>query len=103
MKRPTRYIGRARTIAFAVGANGKSPGLDFFSNELDLDGKVKMDKLFKWMGDHGQINNDQKFKPVSGPIFEFKDHQIRMLCFRAGNSWIVTHGFFKRQDKIPPT
>lgn len=102
MKRPVRYEGRLRTICFAIAANGESPGWKFFWETLDEDGRIQMDKLFKWMGDLGEINNDKKFKPVRGKIFEFKSFQIRMLCFRSGDAWIITHGLIKKQDKIPP-
>jgi hypothetical protein len=100
--RLVRYTGIARCISFARDAAGESPGWRFFWDELDDDGRIQMDKLFKWMGDLGHIANDQKFKHVSGKLWEFKSHQIRMLCFRSGDAWVITHGFLKKQDKIPP-
>jgi hypothetical protein len=59
--------------------------------------------LFKLLGDRGWINNDQKFKPIEGTKFcEFKDFQIRMPCFRVGDTWVITHGFVKKKGPIPP-
>ena len=62
-----------------------------------------MNKLFMWLGDHGWIKNDQKFKPIEGSdFFEFKSFQIRMPCYRSGNLMIITHGFIKKTGPISP-
>ncbi len=54
------------------------------------------------LGDRGWINNDQKFKPIEGTkFFEFKDFQLRMPCFRQGNTMVITHGFIKKTGPIP--
>jgi phage-related protein len=56
------------------------------------------------MGDHGRINNEQKFKHLTGSdqIFEFKAGQGRVLCFFfIGHRIILTHGCTKKGDKTP--
>jgi len=55
------------------------------------------------LGDRGWINNDQKFKPLgTDKLFEIKDFQIRMPCFRDGDVMVITHGFLKKRDAVPP-
>src|ERR1035438_3918420 len=102
MDRPIAHIGDVFTVAFAVALNGTSPGLDFYNNCSNRN-KARLLKLFQWLGGHGWINNDQKFKPIEGTkFFEFKDFQIRMPCFRPGNAMVITHGFIKKTGAIPP-
>jgi hypothetical protein len=54
---------------------------------VDPDGqKVKIQQkfaaLFAWIGDHGEIFNERKFKHLTGAeqIFEFKVDGGRVLC-----------------------
>lgn len=64
----------------------------------------KFAALFAWMGDHGRIANEQKFKHLTGSdqIFEFKAGQGRILCFFfVGQRIILTHGCTKKGDKTP--
>jgi hypothetical protein len=101
MERPIAHQGSVLTVVFARCLDGDSPGLAFFEKCSDRD-KGRLLKLFKWLGDHGWINNDQKFKPIEGTkFFEFKDFQIRMPCFRVGNVMVITHGFVKKTGAIP--
>jgi hypothetical protein len=101
MARPIAYRGLKRTVVYATVAHG-SPGLDFYE-QLSVREKAKMNKLFEWIGNHGWINNDQKFKPIEGTEFlEFKDFQIRMPCYRVGDLIIITHGFKKKSEAISP-
>jgi hypothetical protein len=102
MERPIAHRGTVSVVAFAVTRTG-APGLEFFEERSDRD-KARLLKLFKLLGDRGWINNDQKFKPLEGTEFcEFKDFQLRMPCFRVGDTWVITHGFIKKKGPIPPT
>lgn len=102
MERPVAYRGSSLTVVFAVCSNGTSPGQEFYE-QLGGRDKAKMNKLFEWIGERGWINNKERFKRIEGTeFFEFKDFQIRMPCYRSGNLLIVTHGFFKKRDAIPP-
>ncbi len=56
------------------------------------------------MASQGKIANREKFKQIDGRLFEFKAGQIRMPCFfDKKNRIIVTHGFRKKADDIPPS
>lgn len=102
MGRPVAYRGARLTVAFAVARNGSAPALAFYDH-LGVRDKARMNKLFQWLGDMGWINNKEKFKPIEGTgLFEFKDSQIRMPCYRSGSLMIVTHGFLKKRGRIPP-
>ena len=52
------------------------------------------------MAEHGDAPNPEQFKHVQGKLFEFKKHQIRVFCFRDGNSWILTNGYKKKRDRL---
>jgi phage-related protein len=82
---------------------GGSPGEVFF-DALPNSDKAKMLHLMSMLADNGKIFNREKFKPVEGGLFEFKSHQIRMICKFASEQGLVliTHGFQKKRDDIPP-
>jgi len=102
MERPIAYEGAQLTVVYAVALNGSSPGLQYYEEQTPKN-QARLNKLFQWLGDHGWIKNDQKFKPIEGTdFFEFKDFQIRMPCFRRAAFMIITHGFNKKQGKMPP-
>lgn len=104
MQRPIAYAGTLRTVVFAVCANNAVYGLDFYCKELDETEQGKLHALFVRMGDTGVIRDDRKFKRIEGTdLFEFKNFQIRMPCYHLpGGLLVITHGFRKRSDRIPP-
>src|ERR1700683_136775 len=105
MKRPIAYAGSVLSIAFAVCSNGCAYGLSFYVNEMDDAERAKLNALFVRMGDTGKIRDERKFKRIEGTeFFEFKNFQIRMPCYYVpGRLLVVTHGFRKQADRIPPS
>lgn len=105
MQRPLARGGPLKTVVYAVCANGTSPGFDFYRNELTDTEKAQMLRLFNKMGDRGRIASREQFKRIEGTeFFEFKNFQIRMPCyFLPGNLVVLTHGFRKKGDRIPPS
>ncbi|MGA2774168.1 MAG: type II toxin-antitoxin system RelE/ParE family toxin [Bryobacteraceae bacterium] len=102
MDRPVAYSGTQFAIVYAVCLDDKSPGEVFYDGLKDAD-KAKLNKLFERLGDHGKILNEEKFKKIDDTFFEFKSFQIRMPCFfHRGRLVIITHGFRKKTEKIPP-
>ena len=103
MFRPVAYQGEQFTITYAVCLDQSRPGEKFYDGLTDND-KAKLNKLFEHLGDHGKISNREKFKKIDDTeFFEFKSFQIRMPCFfQQGRLVIITHGFRKKGDKIPP-
>jgi hypothetical protein len=60
----------------------------------------KFYELFQQLANVGYIPNPSRFSDeggnISGIKFGISNHLIRFGCFREGNVWIVTHGFFKK-------
>ena len=60
-------------------------------------------ELFRLLGDIGQVHNKLKFRNEGDRIYAFKPKPYRFLCFFfTGQKVIVTNGFYKDQDKLPP-
>src|SRR3990172_6625006 len=86
-EREVLVAGAARTIEYAVAANGAKPARDFIEG-LDLKDQAKLLALLSRMADHGSVPNREQFKKVRGKVFEFKKHQIRLFFFQDGNRWL---------------
>lgn len=55
------------------------------------------------MGDHGSIQNEEKFKHEIDKIYVFKPHPDRFFCFFfQGSKIIITNAYEKKSDKMPP-
>lgn len=92
-----------KTIVWAVSSDGHCPARDFFEG-LDLRDQAKLQTLFEMMASQGRIVNREKFKKIGGDLYEFKAGQLRMPCFfDSKNRIVVTHGFRKKADDIPPS
>jgi hypothetical protein len=96
--------GAAKTVEYAVDANGAMPAKEFLDsgfadgslNKAELAG---IRRLFEKMAAHGRITSKQKFRKERGEIYAFKRGQIRVPAFCIGNTWYLTHGFKKKKDK----
>jgi len=94
--------GSVWRILAVVGANGKCPFLEFFNDQLTARQRNDFWALLKHFADRAWLTNKQKFKSVEGTeFFEFKDFQVRVLCFtRPGHEMVLTHGLIKKQDRL---
>lgn len=73
-----------------------------YYRSLSDDERIEVLKLFKRMGDAGEIKNKTKFNNEGEKIFAFKPQPDRFLCFFfQGKKIIVTNGFRKKQQKLP--
>jgi len=98
------YQGSIFTIEFYVKQSGEALAEHWLEAQSEAM-QVKFASLFAWMGDHGRIANERKFKHLTGSnqIFEFKADDGRILCFFFyGKRIILTHGFRKKGDRTPP-
>jgi hypothetical protein len=105
-KQPERewiaYEGPAFTIEWYWDAQGRSPPLDYFESLLETQ-QDRLLMLLKRMGDFGRIFDKTKFRNEGEHIFAFKPKPDRFLCFfAAGRKIIITNGFVKKSDKLPP-
>ncbi len=98
------YSGASADIYVFKRRNGISPALEFLDSLNPSDNK-KVIRLLKFFGDAGQIKNTEKFRLEKKPFFAFKSFQARLLCFFVPDapriSIVITHGFTKKQDKLP--
>lgn len=90
-------------MELAITSNGKCPAKKFLDGRSNLD-KAKILRIIKRLADEGKVTNREQFKKIEGEdFFEFKNFQIRMPCyFHADGRVIITHGFIKKSDSIPP-
>ncbi len=95
------YQGTAFTIEWYYDANGSSQALEYY-NSLNAEEKIKVLRLFKRMGDVGEIKDRTKFNFEGNQIYAFKPKPQRFLCFFfTGKKIIVTNAFCKRKQKLP--
>ncbi len=90
------YEGRKVKLS-AIVDNNRCLIKDFLDSIDDRRSKAQMLSLLQYVSDNGPPFNEQKFRHLSGKIYELKTRTgLRILCFWSEtNSLILTHGFFK--------
>ena len=95
------YEGEELTIEWYHDNKDKSPALEYY-NELSTGQKIKLEYLFRMLGDTGKIRSEEKFRNEGDQIYAFKIAPDRFLCFfYEGGKVIITNAFVKKQDKMP--
>lgn len=93
--------GQIRTVA-ALIVDGECLVESFLETLKESDQK-KVAALFKMACGLQQIRNREKFKMLGDGLCEFKCHQVRVIGFMDhARRIILTHGFIKKTDDIPP-
>lgn len=95
------YNGTRLSIHYLCTDDGVCP-VEQFLQTLPREDVQKLDVLFQYLGDHGKIANREKFKKLEGTdgIFEFKSHQLRLLCFFTDDKRvIVCRALVKKRDR----
>lgn len=101
MPREPEFEGLRFKILCLTLPNGECPAGGFLDS-LSNSERNKMDVMFEKLGNTGSIHNREKFKKLEGSdgIFEFKAHQIRILCFFTPRREVVlAFGLRKKQDR----
>jgi len=94
--------GPCAIVAYARRVNGSRPAKDFIEN-LEKSDQAKLWKSFHHIAHVGRIYNTERFRKLRGKIYEFKVYpKVRVLCFRLGKAWLLTHGFKKETGDTPP-
>jgi mRNA-degrading endonuclease RelE of RelBE toxin-antitoxin system len=80
--------------------NGTCPVREFLTSLSPAD-RRKVDVLVELFASRGKIANKEKFKKIEGTnLFEFKSHQIRLICFFAeGKRLVICRGLIKKKEK----
>lgn len=95
------YEGNSFVIEWYFTSHGESPALAYY-NTLEKEQRVKLLYLLKRMGDAGKISDTTKFNNEGDQIYAFKPKPERFLCFFFKERKIIlTHGFRKKQQKLP--
>lgn len=95
------YDGAYFTIEWYFDADHQSQALEYYQ-ALSDDERIKILKLFKRMGDAGEIKDKTKFMNEGNKIYAFKPQPERFLCFfYERQKIIVTNAFRKKQQKLP--
>ncbi len=93
--------GPCAIVAYARRLNGNRPAMDYIENLLPSDW-AKLAKSFNKIAFVGRIHNPERFRKLSGKIYEFKVYpKVRVLCFQLGRTWFLTHGFDKETGDTP--
>lgn len=101
LKECVAYSGDAHTIEWYFDEKDHSEALEYY-NQLNNHERIQLLKLFKRMGDAGEIRDKTKFRFEGDKIYAFKPQPDRFLCFfYEGKKIIVTNGFRKKQSKLP--
>jgi phage-related protein len=95
------YDGAYFTIEWYFDTKHQSQALEYYQ-ALSDDERIKILKLFKRMGDAGEIKDKTKFMNEGNKIYAFKPQPERFLCFfYEEQKIIITNAFRKKQQKLP--
>jgi phage-related protein len=102
----TEFIDAGSTIRIeAVMLENRSCPATEFLGSLGVKGFARLEKIFKMFvkrkADGGHLSQE-KFKQVEDTDFyEFRDADVRILCFFESGRLLLTHGFRKRGQRTP--
>ena len=83
-------------------ANGSCPVSEYLDSLEPRDRKRLM-SLLNRTAEAGPPSNIEKFRKLDEEIYELKSYQDRLLCFYLeGFVLVLTHGYKKKKDKMPP-
>jgi putative component of toxin-antitoxin plasmid stabilization module len=106
-----------RSVAYARLADGQEPTREYWEAH-NIQERVAFEALFRRIGDHGMIRNDEKFRPNIGsvtcaqlrpvekfPVAEFKigiGPGYRVFAVLEGRTFVLSHGCRKPKPKQLP-
>ena len=100
-KEYSAYTGVCFSVEWYYDETGNSRVLGYYE-ALSMHERVSVLRLFKRMGDVGEIRDKTKFNYEGDQIYAFKPDAERFLCFfMRGKKIIVTNAFRKKQQKLP--
>lgn len=87
-----------------VNDKGNSPGIEYYHEKLDENEKDELTALFESLAEcEGQLKNKEKIRNEGDKLFAFKPRPHRFMAFFVkGKTVIITHGFSKKRDDLPP-
>ena len=88
-------------VRYATRSNGDMEARDWLSG-ASVRIQSKFSHLFRKIAATGKITNEEHFRMLRDGIWEFKRNGDRILCFRDGPCWWLTHHYAKGGKKCPP-
>ncbi len=88
-------------LFYARLEDGSRPAREFIESLPRADQRKLLAMFKHFREQQGRMMNRQKFKQIEGEIFAFKQFKIRLACFRMGEFWYLTHGFWKKKNEWP--
>lgn len=82
--------GRFGTVEYAVRANGDREAREWLSAQPE-NLQISFGVLFRRLVTEGSIHNEEQFRHLRDQVWEFKRKEHRLLCFRSGNRYLLTH------------
>lgn len=85
-----------------VRPSGQCPAGRFLDTLNEAE-RTRVDVIFQWLGDQGQLHNATRFKKVGDDIWAIKSGQIRIFCFWGpGQHLFLTFGIRKKSRRHKP-
>jgi len=87
-----------------VNEGGNSSALEYYHEDLSEDEKDELTALFEFLAEcNGLLRNKEKIRHEGDGFFAFKPKPHRFMAFFVmGKTVIITHGFEKKRDDLPP-
>jgi phage-related protein len=90
-------------IEWAFDARGRQPARQVFHG-LPAAERSRVMSVLRQFEAEGSIVNRQRFKKLTGELWEFKRFQTRLLgAFRPGERFVISHVLVKKSDLLPRT
>jgi hypothetical protein len=94
------YQGEKLQVEFYFTEKGDLPAKEYFDS-LDIQPKVKLLALVKYIADNGRLFDETKFRIVeySQRIYEFKPMAERFFAFFAGGRLIIISNAYRKKGQ----
>lgn len=93
--------GDHRTIAWYEDEGGVAHGQRYYDS-LDAGTRAKFAAPMSYVANQPFYRNDTKFRSEGQDIWAFKVFKHRLMAFWVGRFLVITHGFTKKSDRVPP-
>lgn len=93
--------GEHVTIAWYVDEGGAAHGRDHYEG-LDVTTRSKFTAPMRCIASQPHYRNTLKYRDEGDGIRAIKVFKHRLMCFRDDHLLVITHGFQKKSDKLPP-
>lgn len=100
------HRGKHYSIEFLIGLDGSVPAREFLDQfgEGNQQYRKKLRMMAQWQhfaeSAPGSFTNADAFRKVRGDLFEFRAHQLRVLCFFEGRRVLLACGEQKKTDEL---